>query len=132
MVERQLPKLHTRVRFPSPAPFFESCQSESVGLGSWSDRSEKPLRKFPGFRTPLQIHRKLLSRVEKLNTFRLEIDKGIHSLDAGKGSALNMEDFPRENNSRNGREQAADFGRLRLSTILRVAERTMTKRRFDH
>ena len=24
MVERQLPKLHTRVRFPSPAPAFES------------------------------------------------------------------------------------------------------------
>jgi hypothetical protein len=24
MVERQLPKLHTRVRFPSPAPFSDS------------------------------------------------------------------------------------------------------------
>src|SRR5450631_282766 len=25
MVERQLPKLHTRVRFPSPAPAFSGC-----------------------------------------------------------------------------------------------------------
>src|SRR6202012_2185728 len=25
MVERQLPKLHTRVRFPSPAPVLQAC-----------------------------------------------------------------------------------------------------------
>jgi hypothetical protein len=25
MVERQLPKLHTRVRFPSPAPYMRKC-----------------------------------------------------------------------------------------------------------
>jgi hypothetical protein len=47
-----------------------------------------------------QIGRKLLSHVEKLKALRAEIDKGIHSLDAGKGSALNMED--REKNERHG------------------------------
>jgi hypothetical protein len=39
-----------------------------------------------------QIGRKLLSHVEKLNTLRAEIGKGIRSLDAGKGSALDIED----------------------------------------
>ena len=47
-----------------------------------------------------QIGRKLLSHVEKLKALRAEIDKGIHSLDADKGSTLNMEDFLREKNSR--------------------------------
>jgi hypothetical protein len=46
-----------------------------------------------------QIGRKLLSHVEKLNTLRAEIDKGIRSLDAGKGSALDIEDFLRRKNS---------------------------------
>ena len=45
-----------------------------------------------------QIGRKLLSHVEKLNTLRAEIDKGIRSLDAGKGSALDIEDFLRAGN----------------------------------
>jgi hypothetical protein len=49
-----------------------------------------------------QIGRKLLSHVEKLNALRAEIDKGIHSLDANKGSALNMEDFLRQKNSGHG------------------------------
>ena len=49
-----------------------------------------------------QIGRKLLSHVEKLNALRGEIDKGISSLDAGKGNALNFEDFLREKNSRHG------------------------------
>ena len=49
-----------------------------------------------------QIGRKLLSHVEKLTALRQEIDKGIQSLDAGKGSALSMEDFLREKNSRHG------------------------------
>lgn len=49
-----------------------------------------------------QIGRKLLSHVEKLTALRQEIDKGIQSLDAGKGSALNMEGFLREKNSRRG------------------------------
>ena len=43
--------------------------------------------------------RKLLSHVEKLNALRAEIDHGIHSLDANKGCALNMEDFLRQKNS---------------------------------
>jgi hypothetical protein len=37
-----------------------------------------------------QIGRKLLSHVEKLNTLRAEIDKGVRSLDAGQGSALDI------------------------------------------
>jgi hypothetical protein len=41
MVERQLPKLHTRVRFPSPAPAFareacEGCRAEAP----WRRRSD--------------------------------------------------------------------------------------------
>ena len=46
-----------------------------------------------------QIGRKLLSHVEKLNALRAEIDKGINSLDAGEGSALDIEDFLRRKNS---------------------------------
>ena len=49
-----------------------------------------------------EIGRKLLSHVEKLNSLRGEIDKGIGSLDAGEGSALNIEDFLREKNPRHG------------------------------
>jgi hypothetical protein len=49
-----------------------------------------------------QIGRKLLSHVEKLTTLRQEIDTGIQLLDAGKGSALSMEEFLREKNSRHG------------------------------
>ena len=49
-----------------------------------------------------QIGRKLLSHVEKLNTLRAEIDKGSRSLDAGKGSAVDIEDFLRRKNSGHG------------------------------
>ncbi len=49
-----------------------------------------------------QIGRKLLSHVEKLNALRVEIDEGIRSLDAGKGSALDIEDFLRRKNSEHG------------------------------
>ncbi len=49
-----------------------------------------------------RIGRKLLSHVEKLNALRGEIDMGIGSLDAGKGRALNIEEFLRDRNSRNG------------------------------
>jgi hypothetical protein len=49
-----------------------------------------------------QIGRKLLSHVEKLNTLRAEIGKGIHSLDADKGRALDIEDFLRRKNSGHG------------------------------
>jgi len=45
------------------------------------------------------IGRKLLSYVEKLTALRGEIDKGIGSLDVGKGSPLDFEDFLREKNS---------------------------------
>ena len=49
-----------------------------------------------------EIGRKLLSHLEKLNALRSEINRGIHSLDAGEGEALNMEEFLREKNSRHG------------------------------
>ena len=49
-----------------------------------------------------EIGRKLLSHVEKLNVLRAEIDKGIRSLDAGKGSSLDIEDFLRRKNSGRG------------------------------
>ena len=49
-----------------------------------------------------QIGRKLLTHVEKLKAIRTEIDKGIQSLDEGKGRALDMQDFLRDKNSRHG------------------------------
>ena len=49
-----------------------------------------------------QIGRKLLSHVEKLTALRQEIDKGVQSLDASRGVALDMEDFLRVKNSRHG------------------------------
>lgn len=49
-----------------------------------------------------QIGRKLLAHVEKLKALRTEIDKGLNSLDAGKGSAFNIEDFLRKKNSSHG------------------------------
>jgi hypothetical protein len=49
-----------------------------------------------------QIGRRLLSHVEKLNALRTEMDKGLYSLDAGKGVAVNIEDLIRQKNSRHG------------------------------
>jgi len=49
-----------------------------------------------------EIGRKLLSHVEKLSALRVEIDKGLRSLDAGKGVAVNIEDLIRQKNSRHG------------------------------
>lgn len=46
-----------------------------------------------------RIGRKLLAHVERLGALRTEIGKGIRSLDAGKGSALSMEDFISKKNS---------------------------------
>ena len=43
-----------------------------------------------------QIGRKLLSHVEKLRRLRGELDKGGRSLDVGKGSKFNIEEFIRE------------------------------------
>ncbi len=57
-----------------------------------------------------QIGRKLLTHVEKLKALLTEIDKGIQSLDEGKGRALDMEDFLREKNSRHGRVLRVDRG----------------------
>lgn len=50
-----------------------------------------------------QIGLRLLSHVEKLSRLRVEIDKGIRSLDAGEGRPLDVEDFLRQKNERHGR-----------------------------
>jgi hypothetical protein len=42
------------------------------------------------------------SRIEKLRRLLAEIDKGIHSLDAGEGRPLDVEDFLRQQNERHG------------------------------
>ena len=55
-----------------------------------------------------QIGRKLLTHVEKLGAIRTELDKGIQSLNEGKGRALDMEDFLRDKNSRHGGASASD------------------------
>jgi hypothetical protein len=49
-----------------------------------------------------QIGRKLLTHVEKLGALRAEIDRGLGSLDEGRGTALDMEDFLRQKNARHG------------------------------
>ncbi|HET7680100.1 MAG TPA: hypothetical protein VFK79_08220 [Xanthobacteraceae bacterium] len=49
-----------------------------------------------------KIGRQLLSHVEKLRALRAEIDKGIHSLDAGQGRELNIDDLIRQKNKRHG------------------------------
>jgi hypothetical protein len=50
-----------------------------------------------------QIGRQLLSHIEKLRQLRIEIDKGIHSLEAGDGKSLDIEEFLAEQNARYGR-----------------------------
>jgi hypothetical protein len=50
-----------------------------------------------------QIGRKLLSHVEKLRQLRVEIDKGIRSLDAGEGRPLDIEAFLHDLNGGHGR-----------------------------
>lgn len=49
-----------------------------------------------------EIGRKLLSHVEKLNSLRTDVDKGLRSLDAGEGIAVNIEDLILQKNSRRG------------------------------
>jgi hypothetical protein len=49
-----------------------------------------------------KIGRELLSHLEKLRRLRIEIDKGIQSLDAGHGKALDIEGFLRDANARHG------------------------------
>lgn len=43
-----------------------------------------------------QIGRQLLSHVERLRSLRDELDRGIRSLDAGKGTALDIDEFIRD------------------------------------
>jgi hypothetical protein len=50
-----------------------------------------------------QEQKRLLSHVEKLRQLRVEIDKGICSLDAGDGKPLDVEDFLARLNERRGR-----------------------------
>jgi hypothetical protein len=50
-----------------------------------------------------EIGRKLLSHVEKLRTLRADIDAGIRSLDAGRGSPLDIEQFIGKMNRSDGR-----------------------------
>jgi hypothetical protein len=49
------------------------------------------------------IARKLLTHVERLRRLRIDIDKGIRSLDAGEGKPLNIEEFLRQANESDGR-----------------------------
>ena len=42
-----------------------------------------------------EIGRELLAHIRKLRKLRAEIEKGIRSLDAGKGRPLDIEDFLR-------------------------------------
>ena len=50
-----------------------------------------------------QIGQRLLSHVEKLRQLRVEIDKGIRSLDSGEGKPLDFEEFLRLMNELHGR-----------------------------
>lgn len=50
-----------------------------------------------------QIGQLLLSHVEKLRQLRVEIDKGIRSLDAGEGEPLDIESLIRKAALRNYR-----------------------------
>jgi hypothetical protein len=43
-----------------------------------------------------QIGRKILSYVERLRRLREELDKGVRSLDAGKGRTWSIEEFVRQ------------------------------------
>jgi hypothetical protein len=47
-----------------------------------------------------RIGQRLLSHVEKLRRLRAEMDEGIHSLDAGEGEPLDIEDFLRQQHVR--------------------------------
>jgi hypothetical protein len=49
-----------------------------------------------------KIGRDLQAYVTGLRQLRAEIDKGIRSLDAGKGKALDIEDLIRDANARHG------------------------------
>ena len=50
-----------------------------------------------------EIGQRLLTHVEKLRRLRAELDKGIRSLEAGKGKELDVEQFLAEARTRHGR-----------------------------
>jgi len=50
-----------------------------------------------------QIGQRLLSHIEKLRQLRVEIDKGIRSLETGEGKPLDIEDFLKRQHERYGR-----------------------------
>lgn len=50
-----------------------------------------------------RIGRNVLSHVEKLRRLRVELDKGITSLERGEGSELDIEEFIRRAHARHGR-----------------------------
>jgi hypothetical protein len=43
-----------------------------------------------------EIGRRLLAHVEKLRSLREELDKGVRSLDAGKGAPLDIDELIRQ------------------------------------
>lgn len=43
-----------------------------------------------------QIGRQLLAHIDRLRTLRSELDKGIRSLDAGKGRTFDIDEFIRQ------------------------------------
>jgi hypothetical protein len=45
-----------------------------------------------------QIGRQLLSHVERLRGLREELDRGVRSLDAGKGTTVDIGEFIRQKN----------------------------------
>ncbi|HEX3973143.1 MAG TPA: hypothetical protein VHX19_17575 [Stellaceae bacterium] len=49
-----------------------------------------------------QIGRQLLSHVEKLRALRAAVDAGTASLDAGKGTPLDIDEFLRQKNMQHG------------------------------
>src|SRR5260370_16772448 len=101
MAERQLRKLHKRVRFPSPAQNFRLLRTRMCQIAVMVRTLEQAIAQISCLpeADQEQTGRKLLSDVEKLNALRAEIDRGIHSLDANKGTAPNIENFLPQNNS---------------------------------
>ena len=49
-----------------------------------------------------KIGRQLLSHIGKLRQLREDIDKGIRSLESGKGAVLDIEEFLDRQHARNG------------------------------
>lgn len=75
-----------------------------------------------------QIGRQLLSHIEKLRQLRAELDRGLRSLDAGKGEPLDTEQSLRElltEAAKPGRaELIAELERIRAMTPPRKPDMT--------